>query len=182
MTDELTICAAAFFRNKGRDVIAGKEFAMGLSLDLRWMSVKEAASLVRRMISSGVLESKDGYLRPKFDLSEVDVPMAYRPSKELIGSLKADAEAPVGGADRKDAADKGPAVNEKEGKDDNVFSEMLEIAEKSGMRRAGFIAQCNSLQKQLNIDIEVAGVMVLRDIGADVSGLYEKVREAVISK
>ena len=182
MADELTICAAAFFRNKGRDVIAGKEFAMGLSLDLRWMSVKEAASLVRRMISSGVLESKDGYLRPKFDISEVDVPMAYRPSKGLIRSLKTYAEAPVDGTDRKDVADRGPTMTEKKGRGDNVFSEMLEMAERSGMRRAGFIAQCNSLQKQLNIDIEVAGVMVLRDIGADVSDLYGKVREAVIGK
>ncbi len=182
MVDELTICAAAFFRNKGREVIAGKEFAMGISLDLRWMTVNEAASLARRMISSGVLESKDGYLRPTFDISEVDIPMAYRPSTKLIESLKTVNDTPVKGPVKMDSVSKGPAVVKNEKEDDNVFSEMFEMAKKSGMKRPEFIAKCNSLQKQLNIDIEVAGVMVLRDIGADVSSLYERVREAVLSK
>lgn len=168
MVDEMTVCAAAFFRNKGRDVIAEKEFTMGVSLDLRWMTVKEAGALVNAMKSSGVLELKDGYLRPKFNISEIEVPMAYRPSAGLIKGIQSVAPK--------------PEAEEKPQSDDNVFAEMMSMAEESGMRRAGFIAACNAMSKRLDVDIEVAGMMVLRTIGADVSGLYDRVRETVISK
>ncbi len=160
MADELTVCAAAFFRNKGKDVVAEKEFTMGISLDLRWMSVKESQALMDTMVSSGVLELKDGYLRPKFDGAELEIPMAYRPSAELIASV----------------------TSKKKKTENGLFPEMISIAEKSGMRRAGYIAACNALQKKLDVDIEVAGVIVLRDIGADVSSLYKKVYDAVLKK
>lgn len=160
MADELTVCAAAFFRNKGRDVVAEKEFTMGISLDLRWMSVKESQALMDAMVSSGVLELKDSYLRPKFDGSGLEIPIAYRPSAELIGSL----------------------ASKKKKTENGLFPEMVSMAEKSGMRRAGYIAACNALQKKLDVDIEVAGVIVLRDIGADVSSLYKKVYDAVLKK
>ena len=162
MADELTVCAAAFFRNKGRDVVAEKEFTMGISLDLRWMSVKESKALMDAMVTSGVLELKDGFLRPKFDVSALDIPMAYRPSSELVSSV-------ISGNKVKKAAE-------------GLFPEMVSMAERSGMRKAGYIAACNALQKKLDVDIEVAGVIVLRDIGADVSSLYGRVRDAVLKK
>lgn len=160
MADELTVCATAFFRNKGRDVVTEKEFIMGISLDLRWMPVKESQALMDAMVSAGVLELKDGYLRPRFDGSALDVPVAYKPSKELIASLSSKKEKPQGG----------------------LFPEMISMAEKCGMRRAGYIAACNSLQKKLDIDIEVAGIVILRDMGADVSSLYERARDTVLKK
>lgn len=168
MVDELTVCAAAFFRIKGKDIVAEKEFSMGISLDLRWMSVKEANALIKIMISSGVITLKDGYLRPAFDLSEIDVPMAYRPSANFVKKVL-------------DMHRESEPVKKTQDSD-NVFSEMISMAEKSGMRRAGYVAACNSLSRKLGVDIEVAGVMILRDIGSDVSELYEKVRNAVISK
>lgn len=173
MDNELIVCAAAFFQNKGRDVIAEKEFTMGISLDYRWMTVNEAKSLMNAMILADVLESKGGYLRPKFKGSEVNVPIAYRPSAKLMASLTTVKTEPK-------AVRTEPAVKKEQV--DNVFSEMISMAEKAGMRRAGYIAACNSLQKKLDVDIEVAGVMILRDIGSDVSSLYEKVRDSVLSK
>ena len=170
MVDEMTVCAAAFFRNKGRDVIAEKEFTMGVSLDLRWMTVKEAGALVNAMKSSGILELKDGYLRPRFSISEVEVPMAYRPSAGFIKKI-------VDGTPKSE-----PEPERKPQPDGNVFAEMMSMAEESGMRRAGFIAACNAMSKRLDVDIEVAGMMVLKSIGADVSHLYDRVRETVIGK
>ena len=123
MVDELTVCAAAFFRIKGKDIVAEKEFSMGISLDLRWMSVKEANALIKIMISSGVITLKDGYLRPAFDLSEIDVPMAYRPSANFVKKVL-------------DMHRESEPVKKTQDSD-NVFSEMISMAEKSGMRRAG---------------------------------------------
>lgn len=168
MVDEMTVCAAAFFRSKGRDVITEKEFTMGVSLDLRWMTVKEAGVLVSALKSAGILKMVDGYLRPEFDISEVDVPMAYRPSPGFMKGIQ------------NGLSDSEP---EKELRaDGNVFTDMMILAEKSGMRRAGYIAACNSLQQKLDVDVEVAGMMVLKSIGIDVSELYDRVREAVIGK
>ncbi|MGI5964769.1 MAG: DUF2240 family protein [Candidatus Methanomethylophilaceae archaeon] len=155
---ELEICAATFFRNKGKDVVTETEFVMTVSLDYRWMSGEDAKKLIAAMVSSGILERKDGYLRPAREFTS-ELPVAYRPSKDLVASL-------------------GKPPSEKK----NVFPEMIVAAEKAGMKKKSFIAACNMLQKDLEIDIEVAGLLVLRDAGADVSGLYETVKETVISK
>ena len=109
MVDELTVCAAAFFRSRGKDVVAEKEFAMGISLDLRWMTVKEANALIKAMLSSGVISSKDGFLRPTFNISEIDVPMAYRPPADFVKSS--------------DASETGDGQKSQD--EDNVFSEMI---------------------------------------------------------
>lgn len=167
MVDELTVCAAAFFLNKGKDVIAKKEFTMGVSLDLRWMTVREAESLVKAMLSAGVLELKDDYLRPNFNTTDVDVPLAYRPSPDILKKIQ---EAP---RSQKTVVKRS---------DDNVLVDMIALAEKKGMRRAEYMAACNSIQKGLDVDIEVAGLMVLKNNDVDVSGFYDRVRKTVISK
>ena len=38
MADELTVCAAAYFRSIGKDVTTPEEFVIGTSLELKWMS------------------------------------------------------------------------------------------------------------------------------------------------
>ena len=55
MTDEYTICAAAFFRNKGKSVITEPEFLMVISMDLHWMPYGKAKALLDQLISKNVL-------------------------------------------------------------------------------------------------------------------------------
>ena len=97
MAEELEVCAAAYFRSIGKDVTTTEEFVMGASLELKWMSPSDAKLLLALLVRKGIVSQRDGYVRPATDLSAVDVPLAYRPPKELTESLhsKSQTDAPA---------------------------------------------------------------------------------------
>jgi Uncharacterized protein conserved in archaea len=149
---ELRTVTAAFFRSKGKTVVTEKEFLMGVSMNMRWMPHSDAEKLLKAMIKNGVVVKEGEYIKPSFDVSEIDVPIGYRPSKDIIA-----------------------------GNDDDVdvFQTLLGLSADVMMDRKDFLAQCRSVQKKMNVEIEVAALIVLRDHGVPVSGYIEKVQEAV---
>jgi hypothetical protein len=161
MTDELVICAAAFFRSKGKDVVTPKEFVMGVSLDLRWMPVADAERLADILSEKKILVRNGEYLKPSMDLSGTEVPVAYRPSDTLLAFLNS-----------------APA----RAKPKDVLSDMVSAAVGSGMDRGKFISECNKVKKRLSIDMEAAALIILRDAGADISGYAESIRETIIGR
>ena len=64
MTDEMTVCAAAFFRTIGKDVTTPDEFVMVTSLELKWMSPTDSKLLLKTLLSKGVLARKGDFVRP----------------------------------------------------------------------------------------------------------------------
>jgi len=150
VSDELRICAAAFFRNKGKNVITENEFLMGISMNNRWMPYGDAERLLSSMITSKVV-SKDGeYVRPCFDVAAVNVPVGYKPSKDILGKIPED-----------------------------LFQTLIARASAADIDKKDFLSSCRSIQKRMDIDIEVAALILLRDKGADVSDLIGKVSDLV---
>jgi hypothetical protein len=166
MTDELAVCVAAYFRSIGKDVTTSEEFVMTASLKMKWMSPSDAKSLLAHLVSRNLVTSKDGFIRPNGDVSSIDVPMAYRPSAELVARVHGGAPAPQ-------------VAESKVSKDADVFQELKEMATGSGMVIGEFVKNCNTIQKRLNIDIRVAALIVLRDKGLDVGKYVERVYTAV---
>ena len=166
MSDELTVCAAAFLRNKGKGSVTENEFLMGISMDLHWMPYKDAKKLLTALIDNRILIKSGEFLKPDFEISGIDVPVAYRPSDALIRSLD--------------------DVKTKQAKKDDVGNDMMPLlmseAVESGMEKRDFISECNVLQKRLNIDVLAAGLIVLRDRGVDVSDYSDRVYDAVSRK
>lgn len=159
MAEELELCAAAFFRTIGKDVATPDEFVMEVSLGQKWMTPSEAKTLLAVLTKAGIVEQKDGYIRPGKDLSGLDVPLAYHPSKDLLAQ-------PVSK----------PAGN-KENAD--VFPALMDVAVDAGMQRREFIQECNRIQKSLDVDICAAALIVLRDAGVDIAPYTGKVRDWV---
>jgi hypothetical protein len=170
MTDGLITCAAAFLRNKGKNVITEKEFLMSISMDLHWMPYGDAQKVLAAMLTAGVLEKNGEYLKPSFDVAEVDVPVAYRPSRELIASAGSKTSVP---------AKQQPAKQQKSA---DVFPMLMTEAVEAGMEKRDFISECNVVQKKLNIDIAAAGLLVLRDRGVDIGPFVERTYESVMKK
>lgn len=158
MSDELTVCAAAFLRNKGKNIVTETEFLMGLSMDLHWMPHGDAKRLLSALLSNKILEKNGEYLKPTFEVSDIQVPVAYRPSSGLIASLNAPAP-------EKKAA---PVT-------ENLLPALIADAVDSGMEKRDFIAKANLIQKDLNIDILAAGLIVLRDRGVDIDPLADRI-------
>ncbi len=159
MTGELEMCAAAFFRTIGKDVATADEFVMGVSLGQKWMAPTDAKNLLRTMTAKGVLSSRDGFIRPSFDISSVDVPLAYRPPKDILS------------ANVPEEPKKAPA--ETGGED--MFPKLMDVAVGAGMQRREFIQECNRIQKRLDVDISVAALIALRDGGVPVDPYVDRV-------
>lgn len=155
MTGELEMCAAAFFRTIGKDVATSDEFVMDVSLKQKWTTPSEAKALLKAMTDSGIIVVKDGYIRPRKDVATIDVPLAYRPPKDILRSA-----VPV----------KKEAVQQTD-----VFPKLMEIAVSSGIQRREFIQECNKIQKRLDIDIAVAALIVLRDGGVPIDPYVDEV-------
>lgn len=165
MPDESEICLAALFLNKGKAVLTEKEFSMYVSLDLRWMSAKDANSLINVFLKKGLLKKTGDYLKPSIDLSAIDVPVAYRPSEALIASLKD--SAPVPDRTKKNA---------------DLLSVLIDKAVELNLDKGTFVSECNKISKRINADIEVAALIVLNEQGADISPFIEDVRSVITSR
>ena len=149
---ELRTATAAFFRSKGKTVVTEKEFLMGVSMNMRWMPHGDAEKLLKAMIKNGTVIREGEYIKPSFDVSEFDVPIGYRPSKDIL----ADSDENI-----------------------DIFQTLLGLAADVMIDRKEFLAQCRNVQKRMNVEIEVAALTVLRDHGVPVAGYIEKVQEAV---
>jgi len=162
MDNELNICATAFFRNCGKDIVTAKDFTMTVSLDMRWMSVKEAGTVLAAMLENGIMiKGAGGFLRPSKDLADLEVPIAYRPSKEFLMSL----------SKKKTAGKTMQAADISQ----DMFPHLIKVAETEGIPRKKFASECNHIKKKLGIDVDVAALMVLRDGGVNVTGLANRV-------
>ena len=160
MSEKLRECAAAYFRATGKDVTTADGFVMGISLELKWMPPSDAKRLLALMVRAGVLEQRDGYVRPASDLSGIDVPMAYRPDPAILGE-------PVSAPAKKEA----PA---------DMFHVLMDAAVAAGMARKDFVQGSNRISRDLNIDIAAAALIVLRDNGIDISPYVDDVYTSIL--
>jgi len=165
--DELEICLAALFLNKGRDVLTAKEFTMYVSLDLRWMQVKDADALMTVLIEKKLMARTGEYLRPAVDISSIIVPVAYRPSESFIDSLRVRGQ---------------PAAAKKADGRADVLSKLIGEALAAGMGKGAFVSECNKLSKRADVDMEVAALMLLREKGVDVSPFIDEVLSSILGR
>jgi hypothetical protein len=167
MADEFIICAAAFFRNKGKNVITENEFLMVISMDLHWMPYGKARLLLNELLSRKILIRNGEFLKPSFEISDIDVPVAYRPSDDLVSSLEQKK------AER-------PAAGPVQGSD--LLPSMIEAAAAKGVEKRDFISESNAVSKRLDIDMLAAALIILRDKGVDIGPFVDRVYDAVKEK
>ncbi|MCL2295837.1 MAG: DUF2240 family protein [Methanomassiliicoccaceae archaeon] len=166
MPDELDICLSALFLNKGKDVLTAKEFTMYVSLDLRWMQIRDADALMKTLVKKGLMSKTGDYLRPLKDTSLIDVPVAYRPSEGLIRSLRDQAPDP-------------PAAKGSDGSS-GLLPVLIGEALDAGMEKGAFVSECNRISKRMDVNMEVAAVMILKERGRDIMPLMADVRASVL--
>lgn len=160
MTDELTVCATAFFRSIGKDVTTSDEFVMISSLELKWMSPSDAKLLLRTLLAKGILEKKGDYIRASSDLSGIDLPLAYKPSKDVTELIRSSSV---------------ETYESKKETEPDMFHILMDVAASNGIQTRDFVPVCTKIQKKLGIDIAAAALIVLRDNGVDISPYIGKV-------
>jgi len=155
--DPLMLSAAAFFRNKGKNMVTENEFVMCISMDLRWMRPGEAKELLSLLVKEGHLENDGMHIRPTFDVHATDVPLGFKPSADILGMSRKPAGPPAG----------------------DVLAELMEKAGSIGLRKKDLIVSANAVQKRMNVDIEIAALIMLRENGLDISEYLDRVGDLV---
>src|SRR5947208_9130127 len=82
--EELRNAIALVFKRKGRDSLSEREFVLSASMDLRWFPPRDAQRLLQVGLETKLLESRDGTIRPVFDVSAVEVPRDYVPTTAIL--------------------------------------------------------------------------------------------------
>jgi len=146
------------FRRKGKDSLTEQEFVSSASFDLRWFSPKDAQRLLDLSLSGGHLKRKNGHITPTFDLSGIDVPLDYKPSKQVL-------DAPV-----KTHAD--------------LFSEIVDrIVRTKAVPKREVVSKVNKKQEMLGIDVEPAALLVASDYGLQVDNAFiERAESEILSR
>lgn len=153
---ELETCLGVLFKRKGKSVMTETEFMLTVSFDYRWFTPKEAQALLDLSVGKGLLVRTEEYLRPSFDIKDVEAPLSFRPSKDVLTG------------DREEAS---------------LFAQLIQlISEKGKLKKRDAVARVNRTQERLGVDVEVAAVLVARDLGVDVGPYLETVRQEIMSR
>lgn len=154
--EEVKKAIAFLFKRKGRESMTEKDFVMSASMDLRWFPPRDAQRLLQIGRDTGLLKDAEGNLTPSFDVAGMDVPLNYSPPPAM---LQTEAATPA------------------------LFVEALErIVAASKLERKQVVAMINLAQDQMDVNAEVAALIVGRDLGIEVSDLLEKAERDLMSR
>jgi len=155
---ELEKSIAVLYRRKGKETLTEREFVFSASMDLRWFSPKDAQRLMEAGLSGGFLERKNGTVAPTFDLSRIEVPLDYKPTKE--------------------------ALREASSRSADLFSEIVEkIVRTKAVPKREVVSRVNKKQELLGIDIEPAALLVASSYGIEMDDSYlERAESAILDR
>jgi hypothetical protein len=149
--DALRDAIALLFKRKGRDELSEREFVLSASMDLRWFPPRDAQRLLQIGLETKLLESRNGAIRPSFDVSAVEVPRDYVPTAEILA-------APT------------PA-------EQDLFVQLVDaIAAKTAFDRKAVIGLVNGIQERMDVELEVAALIAARRAGLDVAPYLGRVK------
>ncbi|MFQ5883479.1 MAG: DUF2240 family protein [Thermoplasmata archaeon] len=151
--NELKQTVAMLFSRKGKPSMTETNFILMASMGFRWFPPKDAQKLLDIAIETNLVTRKDGEIVPNFDLKSVEIPLDFSPGAEILRTRS---------------------------KEMDLFSQVLErIQSESQTDEKGLISRLNSIQSDMDITIEVAALIVGRELGVDLSSFYETVRKGL---
>jgi len=128
-------------------------------MELRWFSPKDAKRLLDIALENELLSLEDGKLKPKFDYKEIDVPTDYRPSKNIL------------------------VTSQPEKPEKNILSTIVdEIAAHTSIEKKELFSMINKKRERMNVDIEVAALLVGMEEGITLSKYIDEVMDVTIEK
>lgn len=158
MTDELMRCLTVIFRQKGKELLNEQEFVYAASMDLHWFPPKDAQRLLDLSIKEGLLRLSHGTLIPTFELSDKHLEIDYRPPGDLLKT-----EIKIEKA--------------------NLFMEIVnKIVAATKLPKKEVVARINKTRERMNLDVEVAALVVARSLEVDIHGEIPAVEKELLSR
>jgi hypothetical protein len=80
----IRITVAAPFKHTRKAGMRKNELVYYYALDRKWMSTEQANLLLKRAEEEGLLGQENGVFTPKFDISEVAIPIGFKPTSAIF--------------------------------------------------------------------------------------------------
>ena len=138
---------AYLFQRKGKDVLSEKELILSASMDLGWFSPDEAKKLIDVCLELRLLSRTENGIKPNFDHKALSIPIDFTPSKNI---LQLESQEPL------------------------LLFIVRTIDEKTESGRTDIMAEINKKQNTLDVEIEVAAILVAKKYGVDISGFLRE--------
>jgi hypothetical protein len=153
--EELKRAIALLFNRKGGSQMTEKEFVFSASMDLRWFPPKDSQKLLDVALSRGVVTLDDGQVSPTFEISSMEVPLDFSPTRSILE----------------------PPAKE------DTFSKLLDhIMAKLDMDKKDAISRINAVQEQMEVEIEVAALLAGEELDLDMAEFLDDVEKEILSR
>jgi hypothetical protein len=153
--NELKQTVAMIFSRKGSPSMTERDFILTASMDFRWFPPKDAQKLLEVALEAGLVTREDGDVIANFDPKSVEIPLDFSPGQEVLRSRPQETD---------------------------LFTEILgKIAANSEVDEKRLISKINSVQSSMDVTIEVAALIVGRELGVDLSSFHGAVGERLQS-
>ncbi|MFA4878020.1 MAG: DUF2240 family protein [Methanoregula sp.] len=80
----IRIALAAPFKHTRKSGMRKNELVYYYALDRKWMSTEQANLLLRRAEEEGLIRQDNGVFSPVFNLSEVQIPIGFKPTSAIF--------------------------------------------------------------------------------------------------
>jgi hypothetical protein len=148
---------ASLFKRKGSESINQKALELLVSMELRWFDPTEAKKIIEYSKKTGLLTENSDGLKPNFDVSSIQIPIGFRPPKDLMNELEQD--------------------------QDSIFMQIVnQICLSTGMDETEVIADINSKQAQMEgyVTLEVIAILYAKQHEVDVDKFTEQVKNKLL--
>jgi hypothetical protein len=148
---------ASLFKRKGKESIKQKELELLISMELRWFNPVEAKKIIEYSLNNGVLAANDDELKPNFDISGQEIPIGFRPPKDLMNELEQD--------------------------QGSLFMQLVnQICLSTGMDETKVIADINSKQAQMEgyVTLEVIAILYAKEHEVEIERFTEQVKNKLL--
>lgn len=141
---------AYVFKRKGKQAMSVQDFIFSLAMDLHWFSPEECKKLIDICIRSKVLVKSGEELIPNFDFESVFIPLEFKPSRDIL-----------------------------EYKKDLFLDVVSELERKTKLEKHAIIAEINKLQADLDVELEVAALLVARKYELEIANYLKPIEKLV---
>jgi hypothetical protein len=153
--EQLMQALGYLFQRKGSDVLSEKELILSASMDMGWFSPDEAKQLIDVGLELKLLYKTEGGLKPTFDYKSLEIPIDLTPKKNI---LQLESQEPL------------------------LLSIVRNIDERTDLGRNEIMAEINRKQDALNVEIEVAAILIAQKYAVDISGFLREAESEIYKR
>jgi hypothetical protein len=160
MNNDYKIIIAFVYTRAGKKEMSFSEFYLSLSMDLKWFTLHNAKMFTQMVVENNLLKFEKEVLKPNFDVDKIRIPIRYSPSKNVLH--------------QKDLKKETVQIQSEDAPLETIIKK---IVDKSNLDKKIILNQIKEIEKEKNLTIEIAAVLLGKEYALDFKEILEKIQK-----